>query len=346
MTGALADVSIVVAPRERPGAVLDSLESLFSTIPDEVAVVVVEGASPPPVRERLQALRERRPFTLISTDCMLIPNAARNRGARETTSRHLVFADNDMHYEPGWLEALMANAGRERADAVAPLICIGPPAVTTIHHAGGTLALECPGGRPALVEHHRLMNRPLRALTAQTAPVQNEVCEFHCCLVSRDLFDRMGGLDERLITREQMDFALRCKALGARVTFAADSVVTYMALAPFDPADLPYHMFRWADALAVRSMDAFEQSWGIALDRQRIRYRWIARHRSRAAASVHPRSRRLLGRILFDRLITRRLEAAVQPHVQAALATMERFRPAPCAVPARDLVGSMASAVP
>ncbi len=43
---------------------------------------------------------------------------------------------------------------------------------------------------------------------------QNHVCEFHCMMARRALLDEMGGLDERLITREQVDFAMRALVLG------------------------------------------------------------------------------------------------------------------------------------
>ena len=65
--------------------------------------------------------------------------------------------------------------------------------------------------------------------------VHNHVCEFHCMMARRALLDEMGGLDERLITREQIDFALRTFALGARTTFAEKAWVTYLARDDFDP---------------------------------------------------------------------------------------------------------------
>lgn len=340
MGSQLDDVSIVVAPRERFSSITSSLKSLFSTIPDSVPVIVVEGGTPDSIRNDMTALNGIRAFEHVHYDSMIIPNVARNIGAMRTTTKYVVFTDNDMQYEKGWLEALVGNAKRENADAVAPMICIGPPAASIIHHAGGMLAIENKNGVATLVEHHRLMNKPISSFSDEAAPIKNEVCEFHCCLIRRELFDKIGGLNEYLITREQMDFALCCKALNAKVTFERASVVTYMARTEFDPIDLPYHLFRWADALAVRSIDVFEDRWHIPLNRKGIRYSWIAQHRTRAAASIYKNLRLLLGNRLFAKIVTRWHERKVAADVLNALSRRPDLQPHSFDISATDLLGA------
>ena len=131
--------TVVVVPRERFTSLPESLSSLFRTVPDDVPVVVVEGASPEGTRSALVALARARPFTLLSLPYMLKPNEARNRGVAAASTEFVVIADNDIEYEPGWLAALEQHALEHGSDAVAPLTCIGPPVATTIHHAGGLL---------------------------------------------------------------------------------------------------------------------------------------------------------------------------------------------------------------
>lgn len=323
--------SVVVVPRERFSSLPESLRSLFATVPDETPVIVVEGATPETVRAELRALAADRPFQLVSLPYMVKPNEARNRGVSEVSTEYVVIADNDIHYEPGWFEALDEHVGEHGSDAVAPLICIGPPAATVIHHAGGILRASREHGGVALREQHRLMNVPLEQAGDALPGVENHVCEFHCMLVRRSLLADMGGLDERLVTREQMDFALRALALEAKVTFARDAVVTYMARDDFDPTDLRYHLFRWADRFVVESMDAFESTWGVVLERDRIRFAWTAAHRARAAETAYPRIRRLLGERLFRRSVVTTLEERT---VEQQLARRAPVLPAvPCSLP-------------
>jgi hypothetical protein len=84
-----------------------------------------------------------------------------------------------------------------------------------------------------------------------------------------------------------------------------------MARDAFDPIDLLYHLFRWSDRLVVESLDAFEETWGVELDRNMFRNRWTAGHRLRAAETTYPWRRRILGKERFRRWVVDRREAEV-----------------------------------
>ncbi len=332
--------TIVVSPRERFTSLPVSLRSLFSTIAPEVPVVVVEGATPEPLREELRVLGRERPFQLISLPYMVRPNEARNIGLAEARTEYVVLTDNDIHYEPGWLDALEAHVALHGSDAVAPLICIGPPAASMIHHAGGQLHASVVNGRVNLRERHRLMNRPMDAMAVGNLTLLTHVCEFHCMMVRRSFAAGMGGLDERLVTREQMDFAMRALVLGGKVTFARDAIVTYMAKDDFIPIDLEYHLFRWSDLFVVESLDAFEASWGVALDRERVRFAWTAGHRSKAAGTVYPWKRRFHGEQRFRDSVVAPMEAAIMERQLALRAGLTQS--APRALPAERVAQAIA----
>lgn len=292
-------------------------------------MVVVDGGTPEHIRDEVKALQAERPFKLISFPYMVKPCEARNIGVAETSTEYVVLSDNDIAYEPGWLEALEKHAREHDSDAIAPLICIGPPAATTIHHAGGRLHLVMQDGKRTLIEKHRLMNMPMDQVTPTFPEVANHVCEFHCLMAKRSLLDKMGGLDERLITREQMDFAVRTLVLGGRTTFCRESVMTYMAKEDFNESDLEYHLFRWSDQFVVESMDAFEETWPVALERHRIRYSWTAGHRIRACGTVFPWKRRLLGKLMFRSSVVEPLEREVMDKQLALRAHLKPSIPKP-----------------
>ena len=60
-------------------------------------------------------------------------------------------------------------------------------------------------------------------------PEVTDTGEFHCLFVRSDFLRKIGFLDERLITREQNDFALRTRHAGGRVGFEPKAIVTYNA---------------------------------------------------------------------------------------------------------------------
>jgi len=323
----------VVVPRERFTSLPVSLRSLFRTIPDDVPVVVVEGASPAATRSELALLARERSFRLVSLPYMVKPNEARNIGVSMAETEYVVIADNDVEYEAGWLDALEHHALAYGSDAVAALTCEGPPAATIIHQAGGLLEAIRTEEGISLFDRHRLAEAPLAGATLPG--IEHHVCELHCMLVRRSLLEELGGLDERLVSREQVDLALRLLVLEAKVTFAEDAVVTYMARDAFDPVDLRYHLFRWSDRHVVESLDAFESTWGVALDRDEIRYAWAAEHRLRGAETTYPRLRRILGKERFRRFVVARLERRVASEQLRARAGIVPAVPKPLA---RDLV--------
>lgn len=311
------DVSIVVSPRERYSSLVATLEELVRTVPHSTPIVIVEGGSPKLVKHKISEISSKRSLIWVSQKNPILPNVARNMGFELTQSKYVVFVDNDITFEAGWLESLVDRAEKDSADVVAPLICIGPPRAKVIHHAGGYLELQKDGDHTMVKEHHRLMDVPIEEFSPQEALPANEVGEFHCILVRRSLMERIGPLDERLITREQMDFALRCMEVGARVRFERASVVTYSSKVRFTPSDLNYHLFRWSDVLVEKSLDTFEKSWGITLERHRIRNLWIANHRQSAFNSCFPLPVRIVGR--FFGLTLARSEASVIPKVNHAM---------------------------
>lgn len=290
------NVSIVVSPRERFTSITDSLNSLFATIPSDVAVIVVEGCTPESIREEIKEIQNKRPFEWIALDYFVTPQEARNKGFENVDTEYVVFTDNDIHYEDHWLECLLENAEEHGSELVAPLICIGPPNASKIHHAGGRLVIRIDeNDLPHVTEQHQLMNRPIAEISGAGLPVYNEIVEFHCFLGRTDYIRRIGPLDERLITREQIDFGLRSKFHNAKVSFEEKSVVTYMATTDYLEIDLPYMVFRWSDELAFRSLDVFTETWGIETNRHNTINNWIRAHRARAFATCYPEKVAQLG---------------------------------------------------
>ena len=295
-------VSIVVSPRERFSSVTRSLRSLFSSIEPDVPVVVVEGGSPDHVRLALQEMQKQRHFIWIKRPYLITPQEARNIGFSQVETDYVVFADNDIEYEPRWLDKLQRNAEVHGADLVAPLICIGPPTAKIVHHAGGRLVITGSPNDPRVTEKHRLMKSSIEQVTPDTAPIENEIVEFHCFLARSDYIRQVGGMDERLVTREQIDFGLRAKLYGAKVTFEAGAIVTYMASMPFEETDLRYLSFRWSDSRAKDSLRTFTSTWGITTEEKRVLQMWIRPHRIRAYSSVFAAERETLGKFAFEKI--------------------------------------------
>lgn len=267
--------TVIVTQRERFGMTEESIESLYAHT-SGAEVICVDGNSPPRIRDILARESTARGFTLIREERFLTPNQARNLGIRAATTEYVVFADNDVLYTDGWLDRLIECADETGAEVVAPLTCQGLPAHTEIHHAGGDYA---PGGDMAgFFEHDPAVGRPfdevmhghaekVAAWGGKLARQETGMCEFHCVLARRDVFERIGPLDEGMLsTKEHIDFSMSVKAAGGRVMFEPASVVTYVfpcRARPLNTEDWAFFALRWSDAYGRRSLEHFIAKWGL-----------------------------------------------------------------------------------
>ena len=293
------NTTIIVSPRERYSSILASLQSLFQTIPAEIPVVVIECCSPPKIREKLKELQTVRSFDCLFHDHFITPQEARNIGMQHVNTEFVVFTDNDIFYEKDWLELMEKNAISNGSDLVAPLICIGPPLAKKIHHAGGTLDIRGGLDLPYVREIHRLGEKPIETLEKCNLSIDIEIVEFHCFLARCDYIRKVGPMDERLISREHIDFGLRAAINNARVTFEQNSVVTYAAYTKMNPVDLSYFIFRWSDPLALKSINTFRNTWKIHTNAQQVMNQWIRPHRFKAVMSAYPEKLKALGKKNF-----------------------------------------------
>ena len=270
-----ARATVIVTQRERFGMTEESLDSLYAHTPG-ADVVYVDGNSPRKVADYLRAESEKRGFTLIRRDRFLTPNQARNLGVAAAGTDYVVFVDNDVIYTEGWLDRLVACADETEAEVVAPLTCQGLPAHTEIHHAGGDYALggdsdaffgQDPHEGRAFDEVMHGHGDKVAQWDGKLERRETGMCEFHCVLARRDVFDRIGPLDEKMLsTKEHIDFSMCVKAAGGRVMFEPSSVVTYVfpcRARPLESDDWAFFALRWSDAYGKRSLEHFIAKWGL-----------------------------------------------------------------------------------
>jgi len=300
-----ARTTVVIVPRERFSFALASLESILARTAGEYDLVYVDGGSPPNVRDRIARMAAEHGFRVLRTEGYLSPNRARNLGAREARTEYLVFVDNDVVPEPHWLDALVGCADETGAWIVGPVYCIGDPRRKIVHVAMGESRIETDhAGRRHFHERHPFAHEPLDRILPTLRRAPCEMVEFHCMLVRRDAYERLGPLDEGLTSAlEHVDLCLAAREAGGTVHTEPASVVTYVAPPPFHKGDLPYFLLRWSDAWNRASIERFAEKWRLPLDDPKLRVlaEWLRHHRKLAI----PRSVRALARALGKRRLTR-----------------------------------------
>lgn len=267
--------TVIVTPRERFGMAKQSLESLFAETDSPFDLVYVDAGTPKELRSWLQAKQGEKGFKLIHHPTVLPPNAARNLGLEAAETDYVVFVDNDVIFSKGWLTALVECGDETGADVVAPLTCEGPEIHKVVHQAGGDYAANrekfwsSPRGERAIADimnHHKIKLEDLPPLQRE----ETGVCEFHCVMVRRSVFDKIGPLDEGMCaTKEHMDLCMSVHEAGGTVWFEPKSVVTYLFptrahAMEFD--DFPFFLVRWSPEWQRRSLEHFRDKWGLKED--------------------------------------------------------------------------------
>lgn len=261
-------VTLVVVPRERFSYARTSLESLYEHTQIPFKLVYIDGNSPKKLSHYLIEQAELRGFKLLRTDHYLYPNQARNLGIQQVETKYVVFVDNDVVVSPGWLKALTQCAEDNDAAVVGPLMCQYEPIHQEIHFAGGDAHIwEDKLGRRRLREKMLYQGKQVTDIRSQLEQTPTELAEFHCVLVRRDIFDKIGALDEAMLnTKEHLDFCMTVREAGETVYFEPDSLVTYVPGPPQELADVHYYMLRWSNQWTLGSLQHFREKWNLAED--------------------------------------------------------------------------------
>ena len=307
-----ATVTIVVVPRERFSHARRSLESVYQNTDYPFELIYVDGNSPAYVSQYLQKASIERHFRLVRSEEFLTPNQARNLGLREVRSKYVVFLDNDVEVEPGWLTHLITCAEETGAWAVGPLYFQGEPADRIIHMYGGTVELTETDGARFFDEEHTLNQRTYAEVGADLRRRETDFIEFHCALFSLNALRTLGPLDEHYKSNhEHIDISLLIRKAGGTVYVEPKSFVTYVD-GLLDTFDLEFALLRWSDDWNRKSAQHFVEKWKIDAGCQWYDsvIRWGANHREHLARNryslvsvlKHHAARNLLTRRMYSTL--------------------------------------------
>jgi len=261
-----------MSPRERFSLTERSIESLYANTTPPFEFVCVDAGSPWRAGRKLAALARKRGFKVIRSDVYLSPNQARNIAVAGINTRYVAFVDNDTSFTPSWLSALQACAEETGAAIVTPIICIGEPAHTRIHLAGGDAMIEEDANGRHLRVVHRQQEQFLSDVREKLRRQTCDFAEFHCMLARVSTLKELGPLDESLkATSDHLDLCLGVRARGGTIIVEPSSVISFAGSDPvydiWGPplrlSDLPYYALRWSSDWSLESEQHFHRKWNL-----------------------------------------------------------------------------------
>ncbi|WP_177193557.1 glycosyltransferase family 2 protein [Thermodesulforhabdus norvegica] len=200
---------------------VSSILKIKSKIPFEL--IIIDDASQDATPDYLRYISRQYPFVrTLRNEKNSGFAVACNRGAAISRGKYLLFLNNDTVPLPGWLDALVEVAERDERIAVVGAKLLYPNG--TIQHAG-VLFRNFPF---PLNPFHVYAGKPSDFPEANVER-DYDVVTAACMLVRRDVFEKMGGFDERFVNGyEDVDFCLRVREAGYRVVYTPKSVVYHL----------------------------------------------------------------------------------------------------------------------
>jgi len=212
-------------------------------------IVIAEDSALP---DSTVSLLEDIPHTRVSCNHEGRFNFARkvNIAARHSRGAHLVLCNDDIEViAPEWLEALLEFSQQEGIGAVGAKL-VYPDG--RLQHVGIVLGV-C--GLAAHVLHSQPGSTPGHGASALIVRNYSAVTAA-CMMTRRDVFERMGGFDERFASDfNDVDYCLRARRAGYRIVYTPYARLCHLESASFGPrawsaADMDTMRTTWAETCA------------------------------------------------------------------------------------------------
>ena len=225
-------VSVVIPVYDAPRELERCLASVYSTVPGDTEVVVLDDASPDPsTAEVLRRWRKKAP-----DDWKFLANKE-NQGfvgtanwGMKLTQKNVVLLNSDTEVTPGWLQGL------QRCLSSDPMIATATPWTNN-----GEIA-SIPGFcqvNPVPPDASAVAGVIARSGAAIYPELPTAVG--FCMAISRSAIDRIGVFDEVLFGKgygEENDFSMRAAQAGMRNVLCDDVYVVHLGGRSFGPIGL------------------------------------------------------------------------------------------------------------
>jgi glycosyltransferase involved in cell wall biosynthesis len=208
-------VTVILPCRDEANFIASCLASVLANdYPAElVELLVVDGMSTDGTRDILcRHIEASTSLTLLDNDRHIIP-AAMNIGIRAARGDIILKIDAHSTYPSDYISKCVRLLQESGADNVGGVLFTEPSAETAI------------AGAIAIALAHPFGSGNSRFRIGSSQPLWADTAAFGC--YRRDVFDRIGFYNEKLVRSSDMDLNTRLRHAGGRILLAPDIVVHY-----------------------------------------------------------------------------------------------------------------------
>lgn len=206
-------ISIVIANKDHEADLRRCLASIFekSTYDNYEVIVVENNSETPEIWKYYEELKENEGVKIVTYQGGFNYSAVNNLGVEAAEGEYILLLNNDTQViTVNWMEELLMYAQRQDVGAVGAKLYYGDK---TIQHAGVVLGL---GAHRTAGHSHYMQHRENLGYMGRLCYAQNvSAVTGACLLVSKELFEKAGGLDESFaVSLNDVDFCIKLREMG------------------------------------------------------------------------------------------------------------------------------------
>jgi succinoglycan biosynthesis protein ExoA len=210
-------VSIIVPCRNEERHIAQCLESILANdYPQErMEILVLDGRSEDRTWEIVAGYAQRFPCIRLADNPAKNISAAMNTGIRAARGERILKMDAHSTYEKEYISRCVHYQDVYGAENVGGYVRITPGAETGIAKA------------IVLGLGHRFGSGNAKVKIGVGKPTWSDSAAFGC--FRKELFERIGLFDERLLSSSDLDLNQRIQAVGGRILLMPDVIINYVA---------------------------------------------------------------------------------------------------------------------
>ena len=206
-------ISIVIANKDHEADLRRCLASIFekSTYDNYEVIVVENNSETTEIWKYYEELKENERVKIVTYQGGFNYSAVNNLGVEAAEGEYILLLNNDTQViTVNWMEELLMYAQRQDVGAVGAKLYYGDK---TIQHAGVVLGL---GAHRTAGHSHYMQHRENLGYMGRLCYAQNvSAVTGACLLVSKELFEKAGGLDESFaVSLNDVDFCIKLREMG------------------------------------------------------------------------------------------------------------------------------------
>ncbi|MFZ2830467.1 MAG: glycosyltransferase family 2 protein [Mesotoga infera] len=213
----LPKVSVIIPARNEEKFIEKCIESFLTCdYPKElIEVIVVDGMSEDGTRKIVRELSERDIRVLLVNNEKKITPVAMNLGVKASKGEYIFFSGAHSEMRSDYISKCIRHALETGADNVGGIMKTEPRISSTVG-----IAIS------------KVLSSPLgvggaKFRTGVTKPIEVDTVPFGC--YKREVFDRIGYFNEKLVRNQDIEFNLRLKRAGGKIILFPDIELTYYA---------------------------------------------------------------------------------------------------------------------